>query len=317
VVSGAFRDGNLAQLEGLPGRMRLASGDAVAFIDNHDTQRNGRAALTYKNGTRTYGLAEAFMLAWPYGVPQVMSSFAFTDPDAGPPAAGNGTTRPVDCANGWVCEHRWRTTANMVALRNAAGGAAVTNWWSNGSTQIAFGRGSAGYVAFNTSGVALSRTFQTSLPSGTYCDVMNGDVSAGSCTGPTYQVGATGLVTASVPAGGALALHIGARTTANPTACSAAATTFEVTATTVWGQNVFVVGDTPALGNWDPAHAVALSPAAYPVWRATVGLPPSTSVQYKYLKMDGNQVIWESDPNRARTTASGTPCAATWTDGWR
>ena len=88
-------------------------------------------------------------------------------------------------------------------------------------------------------------------------------------------------------------------------------------ASTVWGQNVFVVGNTPALGNWNPANAVALSSAAYPVWRGAVSLPPSTSVQYKYIKKNGDQVVWESDPNRTRTTASSAPCAATWTDTWR
>jgi alpha-amylase len=322
VVGGAFSDGNLANLNNLAGQMRLGSGDAIAFVDNHDTQRNGRAKLTYKNGS-PYALAEAFMIAYPYGVPQVMSSFTFSNPDAGPPSAGNGTTSAVTCGSGWACEHRWRTTANMVALRNAATGTGVTNWWSNGSNQIAFGRGGAGYVAFNRSGSALTRTFQTSLPTGTYCDVMNGDFSSGSCSGPAYAVDGSGQVTATVPAGGALALHVNARTTGTggptdpPAGCTSAPITFAVNATTVWGQNVFVVGNTPALGNWDPANAVALSSATYPTWQATVSLPAGTAVQYKYIKKDGAQVIWESDPNRTRTTASAQPCGATWTDNWR
>src|SRR6185436_18980686 len=166
VVGNAFRDANLSNLNNLAGSMRLSSGDAVAFIDNHDTQRNGRARLTYKNGS-SYALAEAFMIAWPYGVPQVMSSFTFSDPEVGPPASGNGTTSAVNCGSGWACEHRWRTTANMVALRNAAAGAPVSDWWSNGGDQIAFGRGGAAYVAFNRGGTALTRTFQTSLAAGT------------------------------------------------------------------------------------------------------------------------------------------------------
>ena len=222
----------------------------------------------------------------------------------------------MTCGSGWACEHRWRTTANMVALRNAAVGAGVTNWWSNGSNQIAFGRGAQAYVAFNRSPAALTRTFQTSLAAGAYCDVMNGDVAGTSCTGPAYQVNASGQVTATVPAGGALALHVGARTT-TPTGCSTVATTFEVNATTVWGENVFVVGDTAALGSWNPANAVALSAASYPVWRGSVALPPSTAVRYKYLKKNGGQVIWESDPNRTRTTAAAGTCSATWTDSWR
>jgi alpha-amylase len=317
VVSAAFRDGNLANLGNLAGSMRLGSGDAVAFVDNHDTQRNGRAVLTYRNGS-PYALAEAFLIAHPYGVPQVMSSFTFTDPEAGPPAASDGTTSAVSCGAGWACEHRWRTTANMVALRNTAAGAPVTNWWSNGSSQIAFGRGSAAYVAFNRSGTALSRTFQTSLPAGTYCDVMNGDPAGGSCTGPAYQVNASGQVTATVPAGGALALHTGARTGGgNPGGCATVATSFAVDADTAWGENVYVVGNTAALGNWDPANAVALSSATYPVWHGTVDLPAATAVQYKYVRKNGSSVVWESDPNRTRTTASAAPCSATWTDTWR
>jgi alpha-amylase len=318
VVGGAFQNGNLSNLNNLAGQMRLGSGDAIAFIDNHDTQRNGRAKLTYQDGS-PYALAEAFMIAWPYGVPQVMSSFTFSNADAGPPAASNGTTTAVNCSAGWACEHRWRTTENMVALRNAAAGAAVTNWWSNGSNEIAFGRGSAGYVAFNRSGSAFTRTFQTSLPAGTYCDVMNGDFSGGSCTGPSYAVDGSGQVTATVPAGGALALHINARGTGGGTGgpCTSVATSVEANVTTIWGENVFIVGNTAALGNWNPAAAVALSSATYPVWRATVSLPASTSVQYKYIKKNGSQVIWESDPNRSRTTPAVSPCTATWTDSWR
>jgi alpha-amylase len=327
VVGNAFSGGNLAGLNNLASSMRLSSGDAVAFIDNHDTQRNGRAKLTYRNGAN-HTLAEAFMIAWPYGVPQLMSSYSFSDPDAGPPTAGDGTTTAVSCGNGWVCEHRQRATANMVALRNAAGGAGVTNWWSNGSHQIAFGRGDTGYVAFNRSGSALTRTFQTSLPAGTYCDVMAGDAASGACTGVTYQVDGSARVTATVPAGGALALHVGARTSATgptpsspvpsgPSTCASAGVGFDVEASTVWGQNLFVVGDTAALGGWDPARAVALSPTAYPRWRATVVLPAGAAVQYKYLKKNGAEVVWESGPDRARTTPATGTCAATWTDTWR
>jgi alpha-amylase len=328
VVGTAFRDGNLANLNNLASSMRLGSGDAVAFIDNHDTQRNGRAKLTYQSGS-SYALAEAFMIAWPYGVPQVMSSFTFSDPDAGPPANGSGITSAVNCGSGWACEHRWRSTANMVGLRNAAAGSPVTNWWSNGSNQIGFGRGNLAYVAFNRSGGSLTQTFQTSLPAGTYCDVLAGDFAAGTCTGPRYQVNGAGQVTATVQAFGALALHINARVTGStptptPTStppaglCAGVTTiTFEANATTSWGQNVFVVGNTAALGNWNPANAVPLSSAAYPIWRASVSLPPSAPVQYKYIKKNGTQVIWESDPNRTRNPPTYAPCTATWTDTWR
>ncbi|HXV92767.1 MAG TPA: carbohydrate-binding module family 20 domain-containing protein [Pseudonocardia sp.] len=311
-VGSAFKNGNLSNLVNLASSMRLSSGDAVAFVDNHDTQRNGGAVLTYKDGT-PHELAAAFMIAWPYGVPQVMSSFTFSNPESSPPTAPDGTTNAVTCGNGWECEHRDRTTANMVALRNTAAGESVTNWWSNGSNQIAFGRGDAAYVAFNRSGSPLTRTFQTSLPAGTYCDVMAGDVSGTTCSGPVYTVNGSGQVTATVPANGALALHVGA--TATPGSCTTVTTTFEVNATTYWGQNVFVVGNTAALGNWNPAAAVPLSAATYPVWKGSAALPANTTVEYKYIKKDGGQVVWESDPNRSRSTAGS--CTLTWSDTWR
>ncbi|MFI5494977.1 carbohydrate-binding module family 20 domain-containing protein [Actinoplanes sp. NPDC051859] len=316
VVGGAFRDGNLAELQQLAGRMRVGSADAVAFIDNHDTQRNGRAKLTYRDGA-PYALAEAFLLAWPYGVPQVMSSFAFTHPEAGPPTATDGTTTAVSCGNGWVCEHRNRTTANLVALRNAAAGAPVTQWWSNGSHQIAFGRGTAAYVAFNRSGSALTRTFQTSLAAGTYCDVIGGDATDGTCTGAAYPVDAAGRFTATIPANAGLALHIGARGSGPTTDCATAPVSFAATVSTTWGQNVFVTGDTPALGNWNPSAAVPLSSAGYPVWTATVPLPGGVPVQYKYVKKEGSAVVWESGANRTRTPPGSSPCGVTWSDTWR
>jgi alpha-amylase len=314
VVGNAFRDGNLGNLNHLADSMLLGSGDAVAFIDNHDTQRNGRARLTYKSGNN-YALAEAFMIAWPYGVPQVMSSFDFSGNDQGPPAAANGTTNQVTCGSGWVCEHRWRTTANLVALRNASAGAAVTNWWTNGSTQIAFGRNAKSYVAFNRDGATLSRTFQTDLPAGTYCDVANGDVSGTTCTGTSYAVDSAGRFSASIPAGRMLALHVNARTSGGGGGCTTVAVSFAVNATTVWGENVFVEGNRPELGNWNTDSGLALSAATYPIWRGTVNLPPNTTLEYKYIKKNGGQVIWETGANRVRST--GTACSVTFEDTWR
>ncbi|RKH14460.1 alpha-amylase [Corallococcus sp. CA047B] len=100
------------------------------------------------------------------------------------------------------------------------------------------------------------------------------------------------------------------------TATSGAAVTFRSTASTVQGQNVYVVGSLAALGSWSPAAAILLSPANYPTWDATVGLPGSTAFEYKYIKKDAaGNVVWESGANRASTTpASGT---VTLNDTWR
>ncbi|MGQ9613297.1 CBM20 domain-containing protein [Chloroflexus sp.] len=75
-------------------------------------------------------------------------------------------------------------------------------------------------------------------------------------------------------------------------------------ATTYWGQNVFVVGNIPQSGNWNPAQAVPLSAATYPVWSGTVNLPANTTIEYKYIKRDGSNVVWECCNNRVITTPS-------------
>ncbi len=309
-----FRTGKLAWFHNLGEAWGYEpTGKAVTFVDNHDTQRDGGNILTYKDG-QLYTLANVFQLAWPYGSPKLMSSYAFTARDAGPPSDGAGRTNDVTCfSGGWVCEHRWRPITNMVGFHNAVRGTGTANWWTNGENQIAFSRGTRGFLALNREGGALTRTFHTGLPAGTYCDVLHGDFAGGSCTGPTVTVGANGSASVAVVALDAVALHVGARLGAAP---PTVAGEFAVNATTAFGQDVHVVGSIPALGSWDLSRAVPLSSAAYPSWRATIALPPSTSFQYKYVKKnpDGT-VTWESDPNRTATTPAGG--TLTRADTWR
>nr|AKP45383.1 alpha-amylase [Cystobacter sp. Cbv34]QQZ45548.1 CysT [synthetic construct] len=97
---------------------------------------------------------------------------------------------------------------------------------------------------------------------------------------------------------------------------SATSVTFNVTASTVVGQNVYLVGNHAALGNWNTGAAILLSPASYPKWSVTLSLPGSTALEYKYIKKDGSgNVTWESGANRSTTIpASGT---ATLNDTWK
>ena len=60
----------------------MPAANAVAFLDNHDTQRNGQAQLTYKNGD-LYGFANIFMLAHSYGNVKLMSSYYFPSSNTG------------------------------------------------------------------------------------------------------------------------------------------------------------------------------------------------------------------------------------------
>jgi alpha-amylase len=298
----------------------LSSSQAGVFVDNHDTERNG-STLNYKNNA-TYTLANVFMLAWPYGSPDINSGYEWSSTDAGPPNDGTVNACYTD---GWKCQHKWRQIANMVGFRNAAYGTSVTNWWDNGNNQIAFGRGGKAYVAINHETSSLTKTFQTSLAAGTYCDVQHGDLtSGGGCTGTTYTVNSSGQFTATVAADDAVALY--ATTTPSPTATTFSPSTstnssvtgasFNVTATTVWGQNIYVVGNNSTLGNWAPASALLLSSAAYPVWSLQVSMTAGTAFEYKYLMKDSaGTVTWESGANRTATVPSSG--LVTLSDTWR
>ncbi|WP_052865731.1 alpha-amylase [Streptomyces niger] len=193
-----FQNEKLAYLKNFgEGWGYMASGKSGVFVDNWDTERNG-STLNYKNGA-DYTLANVFMLAWPYGSPDVHSGYEFSDNDAGPP---NGGTVDACWQDGWKCQHKWPEIKSMVALRNTAAGTAVTNWWDNGNDAIAFGRGAKAYVAINHEGSDLSRTFQSSLPAGNYCDIQSGR---------TVTVDGSGRFTATLAPNTALALHTGAR----------------------------------------------------------------------------------------------------------
>jgi alpha-amylase len=323
-LKSVVQGGTLASLRDLRSASWLLPSDrAGVFVDNHDTERNGET-LTYKNGA-DYRLANVFALSYPYGWPTVYSGYAFSDNDQGAPQQASGEVNDAVCGQGtFTCAHRWNETAHMVAFRNAVAGTDLVQWWDNGGNQVAYGRGDMGYVALNKAGGALTRTFQTSLAAGRYCDVISGSPTATGCSGTLVQVASNGQATFTVPGTGSVALHVNAKaggTTPSPTPTTSptagtASVSFGVQATTAWGQNIFVVGDRAELGGWNPASAVALSSATYPVWRAAVTLPAGTQVAYKYVRKDAaGNVTWESGSNRTATVpASG---VLTLTDTWR
>jgi len=295
----------------------MSSNYAVVFTDNHDNQRGhgagGTNILTYKDGA-LYTLANVFMLGWPYGYPQVMSSYAFTNTDAGPPgsAVHNGTS--VNCfGSAWQCEHRWREIANMVRFRAVTEGAGVSRWWDNGNNQVAFARTGKGFVVINREGGTLTRTFATGLPAGTYCNIIAGDATNGSCSGGSITVDGSGNASFSVPAMTAAAIHVGALGTGGTTPPPSGNVTVNFTCTngtTYVGQSVYVVGNHATLGSWAPASAVKLNPTSYPTWTGSISLPANTSIEWKCLKREesnpANGIQWPSGANTLyKTPASG------------
>ncbi|XP_012724943.2 pancreatic alpha-amylase [Fundulus heteroclitus] len=184
----------------------MSDGNAVVFVDNHDNQRGhgagGSSIITFWD-PRLYKMAVGYMLAHPYGVARVMSSYRWNrnfvngkdqSDWLGPPSNINGSTKAVPvnpdqtCGDGWVCEHRWRQITNMAIFRNVVNGQPHTNWWDNQSNQVAFGRGNRGFIVFNNDGWDLDVTLNTGMPGGTYCDVISGQKDGNRCTGKQILV---------------------------------------------------------------------------------------------------------------------------------
>ncbi|WAR16041.1 AMY1C-like protein, partial [Mya arenaria] len=218
----------------------LPSEDSLVFISNHDNQRtNGSEAhislirvgkeIKMKRSSpaisffdeKAYVLATGLMLAHPYGVPRVMSSYRWNrhfengeDKNnwQGPPHNADMSTANVvinddlSCAGDWkvlrvqspeysfsqVCEHRWTPIFKMVNFRNVVHGSPLQNWQSTTPNQMAFSRGNRGFFAIVSDNSILNEKLNTGLPVGTYCDVISGDYVNSACTGKTIHVDATG-----------------------------------------------------------------------------------------------------------------------------
>nr|WP_298250425.1 alpha-amylase family protein [uncultured Halomonas sp.] len=213
----AIESGDLASLETLGrGDGWLPGERALVFVDNHDKQRGhvGGGVLMHRDAL--YPLANVFMLAWPYGTPKLMSSYAFAGGDQGPPAVAGEAwrTRPVHgtdglgclaegeyAEQGWVCEHRWPEITAMVGFRKAVGEAPLVHWQQEGGARIAFGRGERGFVALNREAWAWQAELATGLPVGTYCNLLD------DCA-TRVSVDGEGRADVEVPADGALAIRV-------------------------------------------------------------------------------------------------------------
>ncbi|KAL2154139.1 hypothetical protein VTH82DRAFT_2815 [Thermothelomyces myriococcoides] len=212
------------------------------------------------------------------------------------------------------------------------------------SHTVAMRKGSAGYQVVSVfTNVGESSSASVTLPSsGTDFDADQALVDVLSCT--TFTTGSDGALTVTLDNGLPRVLYPasrladsdlcsdsdpGATTTSSPTpttsaggpACTLSAVDiiFNELVTTVWGETVKIVGNSPELGNWNPVNAVTLDASQYtssnPLWSVVVRLSPGMSIQYKYIKVSqSGTVTWESDPNRTYNV----PCAtATVSSTWR
>lgn len=310
-------DGQIKDLRTI-GDNKLPSDRAGVFVDNHDTERNGET-MSYKWGAK-YRLANAFMLSWPYGAPSVYSGYTWSDKDAGAPGASATSVPDASCADSaWVCTQRWTEIAGMVGFHNAVAGTPVTGWWDDGNNHIAYGRGAKGYVTINNSANAVTRTYQTSLPAGTYCDV----VASKDCS-KTVSVSGSGTFTATVSAYGALALHVGARGdggTGGPGPVDPAGTTTVYYATDK-GWNAYNVHYKVGTGAWTAVPGVPMTAACTGWVSRQIALPSgatgaAATVTAAFTNGSG---AWDSNGGKdyslsgaavavsGGTVAAGNPC---------
>ena len=169
----AFLRGKPEALNAIGSEDWLKNEDAVVFIDNHDSQRShlGDNILNYKSAA-VYDLATVFMLAYPYGYPMLMSSYAFEHDDDPVP-----TSSPHDddlgCGAEWVCEHRRNMATRMVRFRQAVAGSPVEHWQAEGDI-ASFSRGNLGHMVINISDSPLDISVSTAVPDGSYVDLLGG-----------------------------------------------------------------------------------------------------------------------------------------------
>ncbi|KAJ7691417.1 hypothetical protein B0H17DRAFT_1201064 [Mycena rosella] len=225
----AFSGGGISSLEDLEDQGWVAGNTANVFVVNHDTERNG-GSQNINSPSNTYITAMIFSLAHSYGTPTILSSYTCATIDDGAPNGGVGTCSATDGSDGWLCQHRFVAFTGMVGFRNQVGSAAITNWVSPQAQKIAFGRGSAGFT-----------------------------VSGGSFTATVLARSAVAIHT------GQLGTGSGPGTPSSPPPASTVAVAFAETATTTFGENIFLVGSIPELGTWDPDSSIPLFTATYPV----------------------------------------------------
>lgn len=157
------------------------STDAIVFVDNHDLQRNSENESTtiHFRQPRLLQTATVFMLAHNYGSPVVMSSFSFNKSGEGPPVrlGSMDICSPFDKdCDGWMLEHRFPSIMEMVKFRNAVRSSPVRSWQNLGENQIAFCRGSRGFVVFNNNPLEdLDQEVFVCVPKGDYCDILSID----------------------------------------------------------------------------------------------------------------------------------------------
>ncbi|WP_051450731.1 alpha-amylase family glycosyl hydrolase [Actinospica robiniae] len=312
-----FENGDLAALGSLS--PALPSTSASSFVTNQDTERASSPTLDYADGS-AYLLADEFLLAYGYGTPQIFSGFEFSSYNQAPPDTANGDVTDTTCGTGaWECTERNAAIDALVGWHNLAytDNDAVAHWTTDGNDLIAFARGADAWIALNNGSAALTDTFATGLPDGTYCDIVNDTYSGGTCSG-TGIVVSGGSATVTVPAGGSVAFDVDSLI---GTAITTYTETVDVTVpvdTAAEGLNVYLNGNLSALGeggsDWSAGHGIAMTKVDDTHYQATITATSRAALSYKYYLGTSLSDIEESRTCSATANRSLTVNGTTVTD---
>jgi glucoamylase len=215
-------------------------------------------------------------------------------------------------SNGSLSEQFDKASGTCLSARDLTWSYAAlltANMRRNGVVPPSWGAASANTLPSSCSAGSATGTYSTATATSWPSTLISGSVSA------TTTITATSTRATS-----------SSTTSSSSTACttpSTVAVTFNVIATTTYGENVYIAGSISQLGNWDTGNAVALSATKYTssnnLWYVDVNLPAGTSFEYKYIRKETDgSIVWESDPNRSYTVPSSCGVStATESDTWR
>jgi len=199
------------------------SPNTITMVGNHDTEHHGPTSIAYWQGN-LYQLAHVYMLAIPFGIPEIYTGYSFSNETDGPPTDAQGmvtkatcptvTTKPTAITKDgiYTCVDRWLAIQGMIKWRDAAA--------SNGQIHsvytrfavartLSFNRGT-NWIAMNPTRAITKAKYKTYLAKGTYCDVISGGRSAlrsnKTCAGTSVVVDSAGYATITVPAQGSIAI---------------------------------------------------------------------------------------------------------------
>jgi alpha-amylase len=168
--------------------LQMGSDNVLTMVSNHDTENldvfkavTAQQSLAIGNNN-AYNLANAFMLAIPYGTPLVFSGYINPKNQFNPfPQTSVWVNKKNTCFaphSLWSCQQRWPIIANMISFRSKTHEAnQLCHVYAHGD-QVGFGRCDQsakvhGYFFINNTDQAFKGNLITGMTSGCYADILH------------------------------------------------------------------------------------------------------------------------------------------------